>query len=298
MYLKKKRDSTDPHLRSLVQKAVRRGYGRVAKAALAALLSNGDGRWIRSRAAVMSAEECWPSLLNLESKSLPSAKVDWISALALTRKQKDAAGLGSLAFAASEEDLSVFNDSEDDRVVRIVAAGIRRSEEYWSWILREEEARGKTGGVQKIRSFMAWPTWPWDKAFVMASAYLFVHGEAKAVEQLDDEELRSAFPFWIAIDKHTAEGKVALRKVAKIVGCTYRQLNWTSYYLESARVNALSPSHWWQKERLWRLGSVGLLVAQAEELWSSAHQLMASEVEPYARLLEKKLDAGSAFELR
>lgn len=289
VYIKPRRSSTDSHLRSLVQKAVRRGCPSVTRAALLLLQAHEDDRWIRSRSAVLSAEECWPLLASMERKASLDKRIEWIVDIARREKYKDAAGLGTLAYAASEDDQSVFDGSEDDSVIRVLAAGLRRPDDYWPWLMGEAEQIGLVRQVEAIRGFVSWPTWPWDKAFVHATALLAVREPGRQPKVVVTQDRAVEFPFWAAIDKHTDEGKTALRTLAKSVGCTYRQLNWVSYYFESAVVNLLGPSRWWAKERTWRLNKVGLSVNDAEDLWTRMRQQMSEMVFEPADQLRRKL---------
>jgi hypothetical protein len=60
MFVKKRKDSTDPRLRSLLQKAVRRGHSAVVQNTARRLDAARDRTWLRSRAVVITFEECWP----------------------------------------------------------------------------------------------------------------------------------------------------------------------------------------------------------------------------------------------
>ena len=104
MYLKKPRTTTDPRLRSLLQKAVRRGASDIAGAAVHNLLTLGDQAWLRSRAVVITFEESWPLALGLTLTRDPISKVDALLRVSHAVKQKDAAGMGALAFALHEGD--------------------------------------------------------------------------------------------------------------------------------------------------------------------------------------------------
>ena len=57
MYLKKPKASTDPRLRSLLQKAVRRGADCIVQAAIRNIIALGDRAWLRSRAVVLTRQE-------------------------------------------------------------------------------------------------------------------------------------------------------------------------------------------------------------------------------------------------
>ena len=60
MFLKTPKASTDQRVRSLLQKAARRGYADVVELALTRLDRSGDKTWLRSRTVVITFEECWP----------------------------------------------------------------------------------------------------------------------------------------------------------------------------------------------------------------------------------------------
>lgn len=289
MFLKARRSSTNPRFRSLLQKAVRRGNVEVVKRVLILLEKLGDRTWIRSRCAVIGAEECWPLLCELDPNLSEAGRARWFTQIAESTKFKDAAGLGTLAYIASEGDDSVFDGTEEDRLIRIVAEGIKRPSDYWNWVIEEGRSKGLSWQIQKMRSFVPWATWPWDKAFILATALLTnnrVEHRSEAIEKVGGD-----FPYWVAIDKHTDEGKIALKAVAKRVGCPYRRLNWVSYYCESAVVNDLNGSLWWEREKRWRLGRVGLTPNEADELWQSARAHFYDAVSSDAEKLKAEISA-------
>ena len=74
MFLKQRKASTDPRLRSLLQKAARRGYPRVAELVARRLYDNGDRTWLRSRSVVITFEECWPLAQRLALSKDPETK--------------------------------------------------------------------------------------------------------------------------------------------------------------------------------------------------------------------------------
>jgi hypothetical protein len=115
-------------LRSLVQKAIRRGCGDIAQRAFVKLNGMGDGAWLMTRIGVIAFEECWGSavVLNGERDFL------WlIEFLSNVEKQKDAAGLGSLAYGLVEGDFSALDFAINPLAVKIVAAGIRRPVDFF-----------------------------------------------------------------------------------------------------------------------------------------------------------------------
>jgi len=129
-------------------------------------------------------------------------------------------------------------------------------------------------------------TWQWDKACILATAFLSTKSETPTVDTVLASQSPSDFPYWAALDKHTDEGKAALRDVAKPLGATYRQLIWVSFYCESAQVNQLLPSPWFEAEREWRLRRASLSWESAKELWERARCLIQRRLEHDARELK------------
>jgi len=228
---------------------------------------------------VIVAEECWPELLTWrlprgtgpgspgERRRLQHhAIVDKLTCVARRKKLKDAAGLGTLAFALSQGDESVLTGRPEDIHVRRVCAAIGDQRAYW------EEMTLSTGDtlrlVKNAHAAYRKAGWPWDRAFIQAAAYLasLEAGIPKATNAPEEED-GSDFPFYVALDKHTPEGKAALRAVSRDIGVSYRVLNWVSFYCESGRVNERSPSPWWKREVVWRLAKVGLRVRAKITSW-------------------------------
>ncbi len=283
--LKRVSPNTDQRLRSLLQKAVRRGYVELAEKVACVLFEQKDRSWLRSRTVVITYEECWPLAAELVlDVSFPS-KLIAIKRVALAKKDKSAAGLGTLAHALSEGDSSVLNGGDDDHHIKIVAEAIRRPDDFWRWVEAKANTSEKTNYFLTSRKYIASPTWPWDKAFVQAATYLaMVFGVSKA--SLAPVAI-GEFPFWVALDKHTPQGKEALKIVAKRLSCPYRQLLWTSFYLESAQTNLSTESHWWNRELEWRLRKTGLTYDAAKMLWREAAPLLATQLADEALKLEE-----------
>ena len=125
---------TDQRLRSLLQKAVRRGYASLAWRVALDLQQQGDRAWLRQRIPVIVYEECWPLASNIEFPlKLPDA-FRHLAKVARSEKAKDAAGLGSLAYAYSQGDTSIQAEPGiDSQALRTVAKGIER-QKFWAWL--------------------------------------------------------------------------------------------------------------------------------------------------------------------
>lgn len=119
-------------------------------------------------------------------------------------------------------------------------------------------------------------TWGWDKTCMLAGAFLATTGEIPDVSQVPSER-NAVFPYWVALDKHTPQGREVLRRVSLRTGIKYRQLLWTSFYFESAVANAMLASPWFKAEREWRLRRAGLTLQAARQLWDEARPLVRAE---------------------
>jgi len=97
---------TDQVMRSLLQKAVRRGNTEMVNSVLHYFIQTGQDKWIRNRLAVITAEECWPYLNKVNYSSLTYHYNQLTTAI----KNKDAAGLGSVALAYKNNSYFVPSD--------------------------------------------------------------------------------------------------------------------------------------------------------------------------------------------
>ena len=279
-----------PLLRSLLQKAVRRGYAELSEKVAFVLGSRGDSAWLHARVGVIFFEECWPSA-HLLSSGAPSALM--LREVAVAVKNKDAAGLGSLAHAAAEGDITAINQAIEPTAVKIVAAALNRPEDFFKWAVAECSNEEQIAVVRAARRFYTQASWPWDKAFMMAGAYLSVKAGVPHVSRSEQLPL-APFPYWTAVDKHTPQGKTALRKVASVLRLPEHHLQWVSFYFESARTNAIMPSRWWECEARWRFGALGLSLAEAEDMWAKASPDVEFAVQNQADLIRQLVERVDA----
>lgn len=184
--------------------------------------------------------------------------------VARSRKAKDAAGLGSLAYALSEGDSSVLTHSASDKPVEVVGEAIRRPKEFWDWISRCSADERVAAVVLNARKAYGQGGWPSDRGFMLAAAYLAVSEGVPDVSRAVGEV---RLPRWVALDKHTPQGRSALREAARRIKVSSRHATWVSFYCESAVCNDLADSVWWKREIDWRLERVGLDYAGAYDLW-------------------------------
>jgi hypothetical protein len=291
MFLKPRKTSTDPRLRSLLQKAVRRGFVPVVERVAARLDAIGDTAWLRSRAVVITCEECWPLAASLSIDRHFRSKLEVLSRVAEASKQKDAAGLGALAYAYREGDTSMLNVVQDQRALKITSEALARPKDFFAWAISQSPSVRSKEIISNAEKYLPVATWEWDKACILATAFLSTNSETRTVDTVPASLPASDFPYWAALDKHTDEGKAALHEVAKPLGATYRQLIWVSFYCESAQVNQLLPSPWFEAEREWRLRRAGLSWESAKELWERARLLIQRRLERDARELRRIVES-------
>lgn len=270
--------STDQRYRSLLQKAVRRGCVDLVITISAILKERGtqERSWFRLRTAVITFEECWPLGTDLPFDKAFSSKVEALIRVTQSIKVKDSAGLGTLAYALSEGDSSVLSGSPDDQAIKAVAHAIQRPDDFWKWVISAPTSDRQNALVEKAERSKN-VGWPWDKAFVQAAAYLAVSDEIPDVNVIPSCE--QDLPYWVALDRHTPQGKNAFRNVAKSLGIPLKQLEWSSFYFESALTNQTRPSQWWEREQKWRFRKVGLEVEAARSLWEKAKPQVIEELE-------------------
>jgi len=255
----------------------------IVKLAVSRLDRSGDKTWLRSRAIVITFEECWPLASHLSIDRDLSSKQTALLRVTRGTKQKDAASLGALAYCYSEGDESMLNFVPDRHLLRLVSEALQRPTAFFDWIGTQTRTPQSREIVLRARLYLAAATWPWDKACILAAALLSTACDIPAIESA--EPPLEAFPYWVALDKHTPQGKAVLTEVAKQINSSYRKLIWANFYFESARVNQLLPSPWWDAEKAWRTQRAGLSLEQADELWTHARPLVKERLDSAARSL-------------
>ncbi|MGD9243120.1 MAG: hypothetical protein PVI34_07340, partial [Desulfobacterales bacterium] len=124
---------------------------------------------------------------------------------------------------------------------------------------------------------------PRDRAVIQAAAYLAVSGDIPEIVTLADEE--KPFPYWVALDMHTPQGKRVLKDVARDLHVDLRQLEWTLFYFEGSRANETTPSRWWDRNCACRFRRLGLPAEEAHLLWEPIRpQLIQALAEDSRRL--------------
>jgi hypothetical protein len=97
------------------------------------------------------------------------------------------------------------------------------------------------------------------------------------------------FPFWIAFDGHTHEGRQALRDIARDLHIALPQLEWAFFYFEGALTNGEIPSKWWNRHCRWHFQKIDLPAEEAHLLWDPARIQLEEALAPEGRQLQNVL---------
>lgn len=269
MTVHKASPDTHQNCRSLLQKAVRRGCISLIPKVVNHLVEVGDTPWLVSRTGVIVFEESWPLGILLEKELNAESISQILIETAISQKQKDAAGLGSLSYEFSKDDTSAFIDSFFFQPVQELAEAIRKPDSFWQSMKDNAQNNSqKELLIDKAHISFKRAGWPWDRAFMQAAAYLATLDNIPTIEKKNSLICsEDDFPFWVAIDKHTEDGKLAIKKIAEKVGINTRKVSWISFYFSSAVENEMLPSPWWRREMDWRLYKNGLSLFEAEKMW-------------------------------
>jgi hypothetical protein len=172
-----------------------------------------------------------------------------------------------------------------------VAEALGRPEDFFRWLSTERQSDKSTQIIAAARAYLRVATWEWDRACILAGALCASQRVASATAPTD-RLVEERFPYWVALDKHTDQGKAALREVARDLKVGYRQLIWTSFYCESARVNTLLFSPWFEAERAWRFARAKFSYERAQELWFRARERVRNRLEKDEVELKRLVELG------
>jgi len=284
------RDETDAHARyrSLLQKAVRRGNDALVVTTCAFLENLGprEKNWVRERAAVITFEECWPLGHTLVFNKRFHSKVAALVRAARSTKAKDASGLGFLAHRLAEGNRSVLDGSAQDRDLRIVAEAVDRPEDFWQWVRAEKKTETASALLDRAFHFRN-AGLPRDRSIIRAAAYLALQGDPPIPAPADCRD--KSFPYWVALDTHTPEGKRVLRDIARDLNIQLPQLEWVSFYFEGGATNDVRPSFWWDRYCRWRFEKESLPIEEAHLLWEPVRQQVIDALSEDSRRLHRDI---------
>ncbi len=294
--MRKASPDTDQISRSLLQKAIRRADLQMTKLAINYIIHNDDFDWMRKRLAVITFEECWTYGLEVSYDNDEKIIVNHLLKIVGTVKNRNAAGLGSLGYVLSEKDETVYFGDDEDRSIRIIAEAIKRPNDFWEWTKKQSLNERQKSLVEKADKGFRKAGWPWDRAFAQAAAYLAITGdipETKYVEPISDVN----FPLWVAIDKHTKQGKVAIREAAKQIGFNANKALWLAFYFESAKCNQIEFSPWWDKEVNWRMRKLGITKEEGQATWEQLKIIVIELLKEETQKLKEKISTEKPLKI-
>ena len=214
------------------------------------------------------------------------SKVAALVRVARSIKARDATGLGYLAYRLSQGDRSVLDDSADDKAIKIVASAIERPDDFWQWVDRQTTSKPQEILIKNAARFERTGL-PHDKAVMQAAAYLTLTGDFPPLKE--QPPLDAKFPYWVALDGHTPEGRQALKDIARDLHISLPQLEWTFFYFEGALINGEIPSKWWDRHCRWHFQKIALPAEEAHLLWDPARVQLVEALTPEGRQLRNVL---------
>jgi hypothetical protein len=286
--MKASRSKIKKRYRSLLQKAVRRGNVDLVFTTSAFLesLASAHKNWYLTQTAIITFEECWPLGTELIFNKKFHSKVAALIRVARSAKARDATGLGYLAYALSQGDTSVLDDTADDKAIKIVANAIQRPDDFWQWITWQKTTAAEKILIDNALRFKK-AGLPHDQAVIQAAAYLTVTGQLSRIEAGQPSDPK--FPYWVVFDNHTPEGRRVLGDIARDLHISLAQLEWTYFYYEGALANGEISSKWWDRHCQWHFKKIELAADEAHLLWDPARVQVVEALTAEGRQLKNEL---------
>ena len=276
--------------RSLLQKAVRRGEVKIVEKVVKYLLSIGDIKWLGRRLTVIIYEECW----TIGDQITDCNILEQYKNLTLTVKNKDAAGLATLAAKYNEGNWSALRGTKPQRdAITSVANAIKNPDAFWSWVKGQKLAFNKHHGrIKAAKVAVSKANFETDKAMMFAAAYFAVKDEIPITTHVQPQQSKD-FPYWIAYDKHTSEGKEIIIEACQKINIYASRGMQLAFYFEGALCNQLTASPYWHLSKDWQIENMGYTDTQADIIWNKLKpeiiELTKKRVEELRATLDKPI---------
>jgi hypothetical protein len=243
--------------RSLLQKAVRRGNVDLVKKVFGYLLYKNDKNWLKERLVVMEYEECWTNA-NLQLYPKQSYKLlEEYKTLTKTIKNKNADGLADLAIKSLEgKDTTNVGGVKEQKAIKTVANAIENQDKFWKWIKTEPDYSKNKQRINAAERDIKTANFLNDKVMMLAAAYLALRYPIPETKFTTPNNAPN-FPYWIAIDKHTAIGRSILLEACEQINLDYNTGKRLLFYLEGGKVNQINHSPFWDLLVNWQIGQMG-----------------------------------------
>jgi hypothetical protein len=259
--------------RSLLQKAVRRGNEELVEKVFNYLLNNGNKKWLQDRLAVMTYEECWTYGSQMIIESNEHKLMGQYKTLARTVKNKNAAGLATLASKFNEGDQSALvGDTRQQKAIQSVANAITQQVEFWGWIKTEQEYNTNKQRIDAAESHMN-KVGDKEKVMMLAAVYLSVKYPIPATTFMNPNN-NPNFPYWIALDKHTSIGLQIISDASKKINLQPYDGNQLAFYFPGTLCNKITDSSFFELAKRWQFKHMGFDCEQAKEKWLELRPLI------------------------
>lgn len=263
--------------RSLLQKAVRRGDQNVVEKVIKYLLSEKDKTWLRKRLYIITYEECWMYGDNFIDGQSEYKITEHYKNLAVSVKNKNAAGLASLANSYNKGNRSVLSsaDSIQSKAITTIANAIKSPKKYWTWIKDQPGYKKNKSRIDKAEKAISKLVYDEEKAMTYATAYFCIKDNIPDVVEIPPNN--SLFPYWVAIDKHTPDGRDIITTVAQKYKIRPDRLMWIAFFMEGSLCNKMTESPYWELAKLWKMKNMRLTIEEAEVIWENVKSDVIAE---------------------
>lgn len=284
-------------IRSLLQKAVRRGNTELVEILFDYLVHNGELSWLRKRFVVIVFEECWPLGFEITDKSSPRKIKEMLLRVTQSEKYKGASALAAIAGRYAEGyGQKLYGTKEENELIKSVGNFIKDSEAYWTKLKEAAKEKGLEHLVLTAKELSKSALFPVDKAMFYSAALLALITGIPKVAMNNKTTPKEDFPYWMAIDKHTALGRLEIEEFAKSHEDykTNKDLSFYistyQFYFEGAEVDNLAD------ERLWKLNVISDLIRinkepeKALKEWLKYKPVLIKHLEKYANEIKDELN--------
>jgi len=251
------------------------------------LLNLGNTKWLHNRLPIMVYEECWSVGNQITSGNL----LDQYVALAQTKKNKDAAGLATLATKLHEGNWKAFRGTKEQRdAINSVKNAIDNPNEFWKWA--RDNGAGHIGRINAAKAAVTKANFDTDKLMMVAAAYFSAKDLLPLTAQA--QPLNSPhFPYWIAFDKHTDYGREVISEAAQKIDIYPSRARQLAFYLEGAVCNEITNSPYWQLAKDWQMEKMGYTYSQAKIIWEQLKPVIIELTKKQADELKDRIENGS-----
>jgi len=251
---------------SLIQKAVRRGNVELVEKVFKYLIDiKGQRHWLKNRLAVIGYEECWPYANTINFNCSDYELLQQYKAFACKVKNKDCDGLAYLANKLNEwEKKALRGDAIQREGIQRVADAMKDDTKFWKWIEQQSLYSKHQQRIEAARQAMK-RSWD-DRAIMFAAAYLSITYPIPPVLEIEPNN-NPNFPFWVAIDKHTSEGKQIIRTACEKIDLPSKRGEFLTFYFAGALCNKVQDMPFFKLMKEYKVERMGYTQDEVKAFW-------------------------------